>query len=319
MNLSDVINEHLLGGGLDVLYQRGFPIGEILQGGTIHDTQLLKLATESVASSISQSKMSLSTGIVSIHSKIFPREAAVFAVSAVLISHISDDLVAKKYALSCGKLFCNVLSKSWDTWGRDIAESILHCIVQDGFFLVPVSSYLDSSVKIGSDTWRLANRDVRSGFVHGLSKKEIVRMILPQATDVLYGMIKSAKCSDNITLDDYVSQIRDIMPIHRSVGVSGRPPCVIHAIQYMSQGENLSHFGRFLVASWLLRAGIPQEDVCGYFTGAPDYSKTITKSQVSHMAKSRYMVPSCKKIASAGLCCKDETCRNITNPVQYGT
>ena len=319
MSLTGVINERLLGGGLDVLRKGKFPMGEILQGRTIQDTQLLKLATESVVSSVSQSKMSLSTGIVSIHSKIFPREAVVFAISCVLISCVSNDAVAKKYALSCGKLFCNVLSKSWDTWGRYIAESILHCTVYNGFFVVPISAYLGSSVKIGSEAWRLANRDVRYGFVHGLTKKEIVRMILPLATDVLYGTIQSANHSAVSTLENYVSQIRDVMPVHHSVGVSGRPPCVVQAIKYMSHGGNLSHSGRFLVASWLLRAGVSQEEICGYFTGAPDYSDTITKSQVSHIAKSQYMVPSCKKIESVGLCCKDETCRNIINPVQYGT
>jgi len=55
------------------------------------------------------------------------------------------------------------------------------------------------------------------------------------------------------------------------------PPCIEHAIKALNDGENLSHSGRFMLATFLLGRGQAVDDVAPLFKNAPDYNEKVTR------------------------------------------
>jgi DNA primase large subunit len=91
----------------------------------------------------------------------------------------------------------------------------------------------------------------------------------------------------------------------------------------LERGENVPHYGRFLMATYLLSVGKSVDDIVALFPKAPDFKQNITKYQVEHLAglkggRTRYRVPSCKTLQTHQFCFKDPVkCYEISSPMQY--
>src|SRR2546428_154570 len=101
------------------------------------------------------------------------------------------------------------------------------------------------------------------------------------------------------------------------------PPCVKHGIEVLERGENLSHSGRFLLATYLLARGQTVDQIVPLFKNAPDYNERITRYQLEHISGSlgkgtKYQCPSCDKLKSENLCFAIPDCDGIINPIQFG-
>ena len=102
------------------------------------------------------------------------------------------------------------------------------------------------------------------------------------------------------------------------------PPCIEHAIEALNKGENLSHSGRFMLATFLLGRGQTIDEIAPLFKNAPDYNEKITRYQIKQVAgetggnRTKYVCPSCEKIKSNDLCFATPDCDNIINPMQFG-
>jgi DNA primase large subunit len=102
------------------------------------------------------------------------------------------------------------------------------------------------------------------------------------------------------------------------------PPCIEHAIEALNKGENLSHSGRFMLATFLLGRGQTIDEIAPLFKNAPDYNEKITRYQIKQVAgetggnRTKYACPSCEKIKSNDLCFATPDCDNIINPMQFG-
>ena len=101
------------------------------------------------------------------------------------------------------------------------------------------------------------------------------------------------------------------------------PPCIKHAIEALNNGENLSHSGRFMLATFLLGRGQTIDDIAPLFKNAPDYDEKVTRYQIKQVAGEtgsniKYSCPSCEKIKSNDLCYATPDCDNIINPMQFG-
>ncbi|NDB52182.1 MAG: DNA primase, partial [Nitrosopumilaceae archaeon] len=107
------------------------------------------------------------------------------------------------------------------------------------------------------------------------------------------------------------------------VETTEQPPCIKHALEILSKGENLPHSGRFMLATYLLNKGQAIEEIAPLFKNAPDYNEKITLYQLKHLAGNfgsgtKYACPSCEKLKSENLCFAIPECANIINPLQFG-
>jgi len=88
------------------------------------------------------------------------------------------------------------------------------------------------------------------------------------------------------------------------------PPCVEKLIEDLQRGENLPHFARFALATFLIHAELSIDQIVDLFRNAPDFDEKITRYQVEHIAGRRgggrrYDPPSCDRLRQEGLCVAD--------------
>ena len=105
------------------------------------------------------------------------------------------------------------------------------------------------------------------------------------------------------------------LPVSRSGGPpsgiqpSRFPPCIRKMQRTLQAGENLSHSGRFALASFLHRVGADFETIVDAYRGAPDFDESVTRYQVEHITHHDgglgYDTPECDTLRSHGLCARD--------------
>ncbi len=122
-----------------------------------------------------------------------------------------------------------------------------------------------------------------------------------------------------------INEVREERPIIRRrkiIAPQDHPPCIEVLINKINNGENVSHFGRFFLTTYLLVAGWDIDKIVELFSRMPDFKESIARYQVEHIAglrggRKKYSVPGCRLIATYGLCFKDENCKNLKSPVRY--
>ncbi|MHA2023717.1 MAG: hypothetical protein ACTSWQ_08665 [Candidatus Thorarchaeota archaeon] len=107
------------------------------------------------------------------------------------------------------------------------------------------------------------------------------------------------------------------------------PPCVATIVESAQSGHNLRHSQRLALSFYLINKGAKDSEILDIFCKLPDYSRKITLQQITHARNKGYVMFSCKKLDSFGLCRKtsDEICRdgfidrgiheNLKNPLQW--
>jgi len=195
-------------------------------------------------------------------------------------------------------------------------------------YRIPVIEYLKRAVHLHSPEWKLVNRVVDGGFVylttHGLS-----RLIREEIRSMIYSRIKSLP-QPKLTpaLQEAVEDLRKVIKVltpiaQTTVEPSKYPPCVQHALDLLHRGQNIPHYGRFLMTTYLLNLGKSVDEVVSLFAKAPDFNERLTRYQVEHIAGLRgggtkYKPPSCRTLQAHTLCFKTEACDDIKNPIQFG-
>ena len=198
-------------------------------------------------------------------------------------------------------------------------------------FKINFAEYLTRATRLHEPEWMLINRRLENGRVF-LSTANLVRLIREEIRRLIYERLKSLSLPKlPYRMEQLVQEIASISPPPRRledlsmVTPDKYPPCILHALDVMKKGENLPHFGRFLLTTYLLRIGKTVDDVIALFPRVPDFSERITRYQVEHIAglrggKVKYNVPSCKTAVAHNFCFADNVfCPTITNPVQYGS
>ena len=194
-------------------------------------------------------------------------------------------------------------------------------------FRIPVVEYLKRSTKIHGEPWKLISKPVKQGYVY-LNTHDLIRLIRDETSELI-----ATKISD-ISIPKLPSQLEEILEEVRSyiprprpkltiISPSKYPPCVMKALDLIQNGKNLPHFGRFLMATYLLKTGKTVDDIVNYFSKAPDFNERITKYQVEHVSglkggKISYNVPLCKTLQTHNFCFKTAECGTIKSPTQFG-
>ncbi len=99
-------------------------------------------------------------------------------------------------------------------------------------------------------------------------------------------------------------------------------PCMAKILERARNGENLPHFARVAIASYLLKRGKSVDEVVEVFSNTPNFDEKIARYQVEFIAKKGYNPPSCQMMESYGLRLPECGClgeRGHKNPLQYGT
>lgn len=264
-----------------------------------------------------------------------PLEVFSFLLAVVLIKMAGGQSLAKKFAMQEARGAETLLERDLGRAYTDSQIILTTNIIRDlsGItvkkqqedFVVPVTDYLRRAVTFHAREWELINRRVESGMVY-LSPHETVRLIRQELVNYIISRIEKVAAPPNVPgLQEFVIQLSAIesrlQP--KKVARSGKfAPCIKHAVKTLANGDNLSHAGRFLLATYLLARGYAIDDVVPYFEKAPDYKKSVTLYQIRHLAGKHgrgasYRCQSCEKLMSLGLCHRTPQCAGIINPLQF--
>ena len=183
---------------------------------------------------------------------------------------------------------------------------------------VGIADYVRLCVGISGATWRLVNQTVDGGKVM-LTQHSLVRLMCEGVRLYIAKMFHTIKAvPESRYISDAVEKLSSEYPQDRPLELPKfNPPCISHAIKMLEDNENLSHAGRFLLGTFMLKLGRTVDEVVPYFEGAPDYNEKITRYQLGHIAGKEYMCQSCAAIKTSGLCYETSECAGIKNPIQF--
>ena len=269
-------------------------------------------------------------------------DAVVYAL-ALMIVHICGPRTAAKFALGQAEWALTNLREdmggSGTTEESRFAQDYIWLLMPyteagegamyggGGMFEIGVAEYVRRSVHIADPAWKLLNRRVANGMVTlkrddmlRLARHDICAAIERDASATRVGRdagraleLQARNVSTSVRAGDEASR----GTAATAAGRFGRPPCVTEAVASLARAENLPHHGRLLVAAYMLKAGMSEDDIAALFVNAPDYSEATTRRQVAHIASVGYMPQSCEKLESLGLCRRIPACGRIKNPVQF--
>ena len=263
-----------------------------------------------------------------------PMEVFSFLIAVILLKLTGMHTLIRRFSLAEARRSERFLEKDLsnhkDKTKEHLALQILHDLFsitiqkQDDDFIIPISNYLKHSINFHEREWKLINRKVNSGHVY-LTSHETVRLVRKEIDLYISSKINSANTPTMIEgFQEYVDKLRFLAKKFevKVVESSEYPPCIKHAIEVLEKGENLSHSGRFMLATFLLTRGQQVEQIAPLFKNAPDYNEKVTLYQLNHLSgknsTTEYKCPSCEKLKSQDLCFAIPECDNIINPIQFG-
>ncbi|MGI0004316.1 MAG: DNA primase [Candidatus Nitrosotenuis sp.] len=258
-----------------------------------------------------------------------------FLVAVILLRQSNMSTLIKRFSLAEARRAEKFLEKDLADMTNKVNEQLAIKIIKelfsmeiqkiDDYFVIPVPDYLKHSVHFHEQEWKLVNRLVDNGNVF-LSAHETVRLIRKELDNFISSKIRSANIPN--VPDSFKKYVEDLLTLAKKFSVqfietTEYPPCIKHAMDVLSRGENLPHSGRFMLATYLLNKGQTIEEIAPLFKNAPDYNEKVTLYQIKHLAGNlgsgtKYSCPSCEKLRSENLCFAIPECNGIINPLQFG-
>ena len=195
-------------------------------------------------------------------------------------------------------------------------------------FKIPVTEFLRRATYFHTPEWKLVNRIVDNGYVY-VKKLELVRLIREEIKNLIHNRLHAL--SSFKTPQEFQPIIEELVkssptPIDAgeeiTVTPDKYPPCLVRALELLQTGQNVPHYGRFLMATFLLSIGKSVNDIVQLYPKVPDFNEKITRYQVEHIAglrggRTRYKVPSCRTLATHNFCFRTQACGTIINPLQF--
>ena len=272
-----------------------------------------------------------------------------FVVASIIVKLTESNLIMKRFALAEAKRVENYI-KTMAKAQRDDAVALLTFLYDRVLrmrlypanriignqlfeFKLRFQDYLTLAATINAPSWRLVNQVLDSGYVYvkmenatRLARDAIARLIESHIRSLKIAQAPQPLIEEARKLVEGVS--KGIGPVGTAEGegmamnIEEYPPCIRSLLTRLESGENLSHFARFLLATFLMNAGLSLDDIIRSFSRSPDFNERVTRYQLEHIAGKRgggkrYLTPSCTKIMGMGLCARDDSCGNIKNPIAY--
>ena len=266
---------------------------------------------------------------------VLPLSVFSFLISIVLLKLSGLNTLINKFSLAEARRAEKFLerdlvsssNKTSEEFAIKIFQEIFSIIIKKAgnYFVIPISDYLRHAVNFHELEWKLVNRHVENGMVF-LTPHESARLIRKELGVYIDARIRAANTpSMSKGFEDKVNKLSALTKKFavNIVVSTEHPPCIKHAIEALNNGENLSHSGRFMLATFLLGRGQTIDEIAPLFKNAPDYDEKVTRYQIKQVAGEtgsniKYSCPSCEKIKSNDLCYATPDCDNIINPMQFG-
>ena len=266
---------------------------------------------------------------------VLPLSVFSFLISIVLLKLSGLNTLINKFSLAEARRAEKFLerdlvsssNKTSEEFAIKIFQEIFSIIIKKAgnYFVIPISDYLRHAVNFHELEWKLVIRHVENGMVF-LTPHESARLIRKELGVYIGAKIRAANTpSMSKGFEDKVNKLSALTKKFavNIVVSTEHPPCIKHAIEALNNGENLSHSGRFMLATFLLGRGQTIDDIAPLFKNAPDYDEKVTRYQIKQVAGEtgsniKYSCPSCEKIKSNDLCYATPDCDNIINPMQFG-
>ncbi|MCJ7634661.1 DNA primase large subunit PriL [Candidatus Bathyarchaeota archaeon] len=290
-------------------------------------------------------EQALMAGIVSPTSYVSPEEEILsFPVAMVLVSSIADNYLRRRYALAEAKRIDLLLGEENEGKLLDIAKTSLGWRVgrrpykggKTSVLTISFIDYLRNAVGFHDDYWKLVNRRMSEGQVI-LEKIELARLV---SEEVRTKIEKDLEKSPTMNLTDVAPKlasrlegIKQILAqrkeslrreeIPKNIMASAYPPCIRKLYDNLLAGQHVPHMGRFTLTSFLLNVGMPAEELVKLYISVSDFSESLTRYQVEHIAGqkgsgTKYTPPTCDSLKTHNLCPgPDELCHRIRHPLSY--
>ena len=257
-----------------------------------------------------------------------------FLIAIILLKLSGMNTLINRFSLAEARRAEKFLEKDLGN-SNNTSEELAIKIIKDIFsvsvkknknhFVIPISDYLRHAVNFHELEWKLVNRHVENGMVF-LTPHETVRLVRRELSGYIGSRIRAANTPSLFKgFEDKVNKLSKLAKkfVVNTVVSTEYPPCIKHAIEVLNNGENLPHFGRFMLATFLLGRGQTIDEIAPLFKNAPDYNEKITRYQLKQVAgevgsNTKYSCPSCEKIKSHDMCFATPDCDNIINPMQFG-
>lgn len=312
--------------------------GEYLRQSGFGWEELVRPDTKEIIERAAERIRTASLGNVNEKLDRYETEILTFLVTLIMVKSIGLEPVLRKYALAearrAEKFLTEDLKHQSDAQKRALFSKIFEDLfglkidmTSDGrLFKVRVTDYLMRSSHFHEQEWKMINRLVEGGQVF-LDADETVRLVRNELAVMITGRVRAMSLPAlPESIKHKVDELRaELAPRYeyRTHAVTDYPPCVKHALEVMNRGENLPHSARLMLATYMLAAGKPVDEIVEMFKNAPDFNERITRYQVEHLAgtkgsRTKYSVPSCDKLRTENLCFATPDCDGIINPVQFG-
>ena len=270
------------------------------------------------------------------------REIFSYSIANIMLSCIKDEYLIRKYALSESKRIYISARKEDDNFIEKIAANLGVKSKKDdkpSEYKMHFTDYLRYSSKMKDPRWELINKQVHKGYVC-LSKENFLRLLEEvyrrRINNNLPINIPNELCK-NKEIEKDIGKIKDKLNKKKasfaevqygsSIGKVNKdyfPPCMKFLASEITEGNNVSHSGRFALTSFLYSIGMQKDEIMQIYRSAPDFSEAKTKYQVEHITGSNgtiYSCPSCSTMKTYGNCNMTEEnkeCRWAFSPrMQY--
>lgn len=255
-----------------------------------------------------------------------------FPLAVALVSCIGDNRLREIFSLAEAKRARGHLNNESSAYLVNFANELgVSAKEENGNFGIQVLSYLRFVTAFkGASNWKLANRVLSKGYVI-VNANEFRRLIQEAIREKICNKtLKEVSPNDfpSVSLK-FIQEIKELWATvvrdqikTPSRNLRGIPPCIGGLKAKIERGENLSHFERFALATYLLNTDRSVEEVLEVFSSSPDFNLRVARYQIEHLAglrgvKKKYTTPNCDAMRKSNLCNPDVGCEGINNPLSY--
>ena len=265
------------------------------------------------------------------------RDFVIFYIQVLLVKAMGIGYIERRFIDVYSKFSSAFLSKEQEDNIKELAKNLgisTELLELDGnvYFGVPFYDFLKLSKKLSDRFWRLYYFPLYKGNVL-LNRKNFIRLLQEAVKVRLFEIVLSVEnVPEEISeaAQNLLKEIEDLIPKtsrrHTSDfttrEVEHYPPCIKYLLANI--GKGLGHSARFTLVAFLSTMGYNKEEIIQMFNVTPDFNEKMTRYQVEHIlglrgGKTKYSVPSCRKIVSYGFCKADDICKKYTiiHPLKY--
>ena len=249
-----------------------------------------------------------------------------FLINEVLAFHIAKLLVSllgysaiSNFTRNIYKTTLHYLQELHSKDALDLATELnIPISLANNFFVVPLTNYCEVSYLHEHLSLKLQN--LKNGSVF-LTRNSFLSFLAAFSQQLVLSQIEQINPNNlPAKLKEYSKQLKEKIYSAQKIGISSNvsiaafPPCITALYNAALSGENLPHFSRFALATFLASVGMPLRQIISVFKNTPNFKEKTTRYQVERILKIGYMPYSCEKMKSLMLCVNH--C-NVKSPLQF--